>query len=350
MLVWRGQLEARGVRLLATAVLVLIVLLVGVLWIVPVKPPSVDVLYLHWSAADVLRDGGNPYTDAYSENTSPSAPEGAEFVGYTYPPLALAAYAGSDLAFGDPRWASVIAVALVMVLITRPWEMMTKHQAAALIALGLLIVVNPWLGTVFWFGWTDPISLPLLLGAALLWRKNPIWAAVLLGLALGTKQYFVMALPLLLAWNDTFRWKRFWVAGGVAALSIVPGLLFGPANFWNATIGPSIGAPIRLDSIGLAGIGWETPFWLVIALSVGVAVWMGRKGGSGSRFMLGLGATLGIAFLVGSQAFLNYWFLIGALALFSAVVSVSTAVPPRAEAKAEPVVDLGGDRLPASAD
>jgi hypothetical protein len=353
MLVWRGKVEARGMRLLVTAVLVLIVVLIGVLWIVPVKPPAVDVLDLHRSAAEVLLDGRNPYTDAYSVNTSPFAPEGAEFVGYTYPPLALVAYAGSDVVFGDPRWASVIAIALVIVLITRPWQMMTKHQAVALIALGLAFVVNPWLGTVVWFGWTDPISLPLLLGAALLWRKNPVWAAVLLGVALGTKQYFVMALPLLLAWNDSFRWKRLSIAGGVAALSILPGLLFGPANFWNATIGPSIGAQIRPDSSGLAGIGWETPFWLVIALSIGVAVWMGRNGGPGSRFMLGLGATLAIAFLVGSQAFLNYWFFVGALALFAVAVSVSTAATNPEESEAVPTAELAGsmpDPTPGSAD
>lgn len=321
-LAWRGDLESRRVRLMATGILASIVVLIGVLWIPSVAPPWTDTIFLHESAAEVMLDGRNPYTDAYSVSTNPFAAEGAEYVGYAYPPLTMIAYAGSDILFGDSRWAGVIAMVAVVALITRPWEVMTRRQGAALVALGLAIVVQPWLGTVIHFGWTDPVTLPLLLAGALLWRKNPVLAAVLLGLAFGTKQYLVLALPVMLAFADDFRWKRTLIAGGVAALTLLPAVLIDPVAFWDATIANSLAAPVRFDSSGLAGIGLNLPFWLVAALAVGVAVWMGRSGGGSSRFVLALAATLSAAFLTGFQAFLNYWLFVAALALFAVVTTI----------------------------
>ncbi len=340
-LAWRGKLEERGVRLVATGLLASIVVLIGVLWIPSVVPPWTDMIYLHESAAEVILDGRNPYTDAYSVSTNPFAPEGAEYVGYAYPPLTMIAYAGSHILFGDSRWAGVIAMVAVVVLIMRPWETMTRRQGAALIALGLAIVLQPWLGTIIHFGWTDPVSLPLLLAAGLLWRRHPMLSAVLFGLAFGTKQYFVLALPLLLAWNDTYRWKRTLIAGGVAALTLLPAVLINPVAFWDATIAGTLNAPIRLDSSGLAGLGLQLPFWLVVALAIGVAVWMGRTGGSSSRFLLAIAATLSIAFVTGFQAFMNYWYLVGAVAIFSVVAVVSTELAS-SDAHSEEPLEFSG--------
>lgn len=324
VLAWRGKVEDRGLRLLVTGILVSIVVVIGVLWIPAVKPPATDMLYLHESAAEVMLDGRNPYSDAYAVSTNPFAPAGAEYIGYAYPPLTMIAYAGSHILFGDSRWASVIAMVVVIVLITRPWEAMTRRQAGALIALGLAVVVQPWLGTVIYFGWTDPITLPLLLAGALLWRRHPVLAAVLFGLAFGTKQYLVLALPVMLAYNDDYRWKRTLIAGGVAALTLVPFALLDPVAFYNATIAVSVAAPIRLDSSGLAGLGLDLPLWLVAGLSLGIAAWMGHRGGGAARFLLALSATLAVVFLIGFQAFMNYWFFVAAVGLFAVVVSVKS--------------------------
>jgi uncharacterized membrane protein YcjF (UPF0283 family) len=82
--------------------------------------------------------------------------------------LALAAYAGSDIVFGDARWASVLAVVAFVVLIVRPWVAMARMEAAAMVALALALVVQPDLATVFRRGWTDAVALPFLLGAGLM--------------------------------------------------------------------------------------------------------------------------------------------------------------------------------------
>lgn len=324
-LAWRGSVERAGIRLAGLVLLIGIVGTVGVMWINMLEAPEIDTLNLHSSAAQALLEGQNPYTEARAFNTSPTAPAGAEFVGYAYPPLTLVAYAGSDILFGDSRWASVIAIMITAILLIRPWVEMNRPQAGAALALGLAMVVQPGLGHVFRQAWTDPIALPLLAGVGLAWRRNPALAAVLLGLAFGTKQYFILALPLLLAWTDDYRWKRFWIATAVAALSVLPPILINPVAFWDATIGPAIDAPLRLDSSGLAGLGLDTPFAVVVLLSVAVAVWMGRATRSPSRFLVALAATLATAFLVGFQAFVNYWFFIGTLALVAVAISLASA-------------------------
>ena len=350
-LIWRFNPERRGVRWAAVGTLSATLVLIGVMWIPTVNPPFTDMFYLHESAAEVLLEGRNPYTDAYSVSTNPFAPDGAEYVGYAYPPLTMIAFAGSHILFGDSRWASVIAMMLVVVLIIRPWETMARRQASALIALGLVFVFQPWVTLVIFNAWTDMITLPLLLAGALLWRRHPVLAAVMFGLAFGTKQYLVLALPVMLAWSDNFRWKRALIAAGVAALTQLPFALLDPRAFWDATIATGFSVPIRLDSSSLAGLGLDLPLWVVIGASVAVAVWMGRAGGAASRFLLALSATLSVAFLLGFQAFLNYWFFVGSVALFAVVVSVSSGAPigevaaPNSASRLGPV---GATRRPAT--
>jgi uncharacterized membrane protein len=86
-----------------------------------------------------------------------------------------------------------------------------------------------------------------------------VLSAVLLGLALRSKQYFILALPVLLAWNDSFRWGRLWIASGVAVLTVLPGVVLGPLAFWQAVIAGISQAEARPDSSGLTGLGIDTP-------------------------------------------------------------------------------------------
>ena len=316
----RGRLEEWALRTLAAGLLVLVVAAVGTTHLVAQPLPDTDVFYLHVSAAGSLSSGRNPYIEATAANTAPTAEEGETVVGYPYPPLDLVAYAGGHVLFGDPRWTSVIAVAITVLLIIRPWARLTRAQAGAAVALSLAIVTQPVLGPIFRNAWTEPIALPLLMGVGLLWRKHPMGAAVLLGLVLGLKQYWILALPLLLIWNDDYRWKRFWLAGGVAALSLLPAFLAAPGAAWNSMVVNLMDVPPRLDSIGFAGIGWNLPMWLIVMAAVVAAWWMGRQGGPAPRFLLGLLGTLSVAFLLGSQAFVNYWFLIAN----AAIVAVAT--------------------------
>lgn len=335
-----GNIGPGPMRWVGPGLLVAIVLAVGAIWILVVPMPEIDVLDLHVSAAEVLAAGGNPYAEARVPDTNSGAPPGVEIVGYPYPPLTMIPYVGAQLLLGDPRWASVIAIALTVMLIVRPREAIPRSPMAALLAVGLAVAVQPVFGHIVRHGWTEPLALPLLAGVGLLWRKNSTLAAVLLGLTFGLKQYWIVALPLLFFWSDDYRWKRFWIAGGVAALSLLPAFLVGPTAAWNAMVVNLMDVAPRPDSIGFAGLGWEVPFWLALALSAAVAVWMGSRGGGAPRFLIALAATLATAFLFGTQAFGNYWFLVGTLGMVAVAIDISSTRDELAAAAGRPTTAL----------
>ena len=322
-LAWRGPVDLRWARLVIAGCLAVMIVAVGALSIDGLPDPVIDVLDVHRSATDVLVDGRNPYRDVVFHDTSRPAPT-EELVGYPYPPTTLVAFVAADLLFGDPRWAGVVAMVVVVTLVLQPWKRMTRIEGGALVVIGTLLAIQPLLRAIFRAGWTDAIALPFVLGAGLLWRKHPLIAAGLLGVAFGSKQYLVLALPVMLLFRDDDRWKRFGVATGVAALTLLPAFVADWSAAWDAMIAPFLDAPIRLDSLGLAGLGLDVPSWVVAVVTVSVAAFMGRSGGGAPRFMLALAGTLAIAFVVGSQAFLNYWFFVGALALLAAGVSATT--------------------------
>lgn len=336
----RSRLDTALMRWIGAGLLVAMVGLVGVIWVGSSERPDIDVLNLHVSAAEALASGENPYTEARAPDTGPGALPGDEVVGYPYPPLTMLPYVLSQWLLGDPRWAGVIAVAAALVLVARPWDRLRDRRSGALLAIGVAIALQPALGHVLRHGWTEPLALPLLAGVGLLWRKHPAAAAVLLGLTLGLKQYWIVALPLLVAWSGDFRWKRLGIAGGVAALSLLPAFVAGPGPAWQSLVLDLLSLPSRPDSLGLAGIGWETPFVVVLALVVGAATWMGWRGGSAARFQLALAATLATAFLLGTQAFVNYWLLVATIAMLAfggALADASSEHVPLADLRAEPV-------------
>lgn len=322
-LVIRSDWQQAVTRWLGAITLLVVVGMIGVIWISVLDRPEIDVIDLHVSAADTLLDGGNPYAEATAVDTSPIAESGSEIVGYPYPPLTLVLYAAATWLFGDPRWAGVIAIAAALLLITRPWINFGSRATAAVVALGLAIVLQPSLGHILRQGWTEPLALPFLVGAGLLWRRNPAGAAVLLGLTFGLKQYWIVAIPLLLVWNDEFRLRRVLIACGVAGASLLPAFLADPGAAWGAMVEFHLNVHPRLDSIGLAGLGWNAPLWLMLALASAVAMVMGSRPGFGDRFLIALCATMATSFLFGSQAFVNYWFLIGSMAVIAVAVSVT---------------------------
>jgi hypothetical protein len=321
----RANLVVPRVRWVGAGLLVAMIGLIGLIWVGGSERPDIDVLDLHVSAAEQLAAGANPYVTARAKDTSPRALPGDEVVGYPYPPLTMLPYVSSQWLLGDPRWAGVIAMAVGVLLVARPWEELSGRGSGALLAMGVAITLQPALGYVLRQGWTEPLAVPLLAGVGLLWRKHPAAAAVLLGLTLGLKQYWIVALPLLIVWSDAYRWKRFAIAASVAALSLLVAVAPNPAAAWESLVLDLLAVPARVDSLGFAGLGWDTPFPAMLVLVVAVAVWMGWRGGTATRFQLGVAATLATAFLLGSQAFINYWLLVATIAMVAVAVNVADA-------------------------
>jgi hypothetical protein len=316
----------RATRFGITLLLVGSVLFIANVAINHLPTPYLDTLLIHESAAEEISKGENPYITARAPYTPPKSMaaefEGVTFEGYVYPPMTLLWFAGSDLAFGDPRWASAIAVSLFVALLVSPWSKMTTWEGAARIAIALMFVSLPYLGVIIWGAWTDLIALPLLLGAALLWRRYPIASAVLLGLALSTKPYFLAVLPLLLLWPSSRRWKRLFTVGAVVIATYVPFLLLDvPSVIRSLGVGTYAATPFRPDSVGLAGLSVQVPRALSGAMLLATGVILGRRGGSADRFFLAMAAVMAVAFLTSLHAFPNYWILVVGLLVIALAAS-----------------------------
>jgi hypothetical protein len=169
---------------------------------------------------------------------------------------------------------------------------------------------------VVWYaGWTEPLSLGLLLVAALLWTRRPLASAVLLGLALASKQYFIFLIPLLFLHQEEGQMRRGLIACGTAALTLIPALVVDAGLFIQATIGNLAGIGFRPDTQSITGLladfGIEArlPVGVWIGVSSLFAVLIGRRSRTPGDFYLYSALVLGFSFVIG-QAFPNYWFLV----------------------------------------
>lgn len=310
----------RGARSVVAVVLVGLII-VAAAGAISTRDPNVDVLDIHRSAANWAGAGYNPYIYAFAWNSNPDAPGGTAFRGYVYPPSTLAAYVGADWVLGDPRWASALAATAFILLAAAPWQRLSPQVGAMRLALALLFASIPPLGYMIWGAWTDMLALPFLLVGALQWKRRPVLASVMLGVAFSTKPYFVVALPLLLLWSDDFKWKRVGIIGSVVAATYIPFIIADLESILG-TIGRGLPKVYRTDSAGLSALGLRIPNWMSYVLTLLVGIGMGVRGGRPYRFMMALAATLAVVFLTGAQVFLNYWLLVVGLVVIALVALV----------------------------
>ena len=295
------------------------------------SPVGTDVYHAHQLAGDALVSGQNPYTDAVTfVSGDPFAPPDTVIEGYPYPPVALSAY-GIAGAFTDPRLISAVCLlAFLGWLAFGIWRTASDADSRVKFSVLMLMATAP-LGSQVWFGaWTEPLTLLLFLVAALSWNRSRLWSGVLLGLALASKQYLILLLPMVVLNRDQ-GWRRRSIAAVVTAtVTLLAGLAPNPSAFIRATIGNLTGIGFRPDTQSLPGLANEygfsfmLPNWLWILLSLALVTVLGRSSTSRSGFMFRGGLGLGIAFLLG-LAFRNYWFLVAGLLAIGTVLEPGDA-------------------------
>jgi hypothetical protein len=282
------------------------------------SPIGSDVYRAHHAAGEAIAQGSNPYSDAVRFADGNPYGEAKEFEGYPYPPVVLMTY-GLTGSFTDPRIISVISS--LAFLGGLGWLAVRRGSLVASgVTLSSLLVValTPLNGLVWFMAWTEPLTLLLFAGAALTWRRSSVWSGVFLGLALASKQYLVLLLPLVLLHRDDGWRKRPVIALGSAAVSLLAGLVLGPTVFIGAIFGNLTTIGFRPDSQSLPGLandlglGFALPNWLWIMLSLVFVTLMARSSTTRVGFLLRAAVGLGVAFSLG-LAFPNYWFLVAGL-------------------------------------
>ena len=300
------------------AALIVVGLITGALLIRASGDSAIDVVLLHQTVASALARGENIYGPAVTvPSGAPGLPPGSTIVGYPYPPVVAVAYAAGTWLFGDPRWTNLVAWAVLGICAL---ALFAGRQKGALPFL--LIASVPGRATMLQSGWTEMLSAALVALAAVTW-SNPVLSGIALGLALGSKQYFAVALPLLLLHKDS-RPRRAPVALATAAIALLPAFIAAPGDAWRAMVLSHARTPPRSDSTNLAGllanfdIQWAPPAWLAVGAAVIVISVLARRVNDSAGFWRACGGGLAVFFLLSSQAMPNYWYLVAVIVAIGA--------------------------------
>jgi len=305
----------------------------GVVVINLVNDPGVDVYTWQQHTSVALMDGRNPYELRLATNrwgTRFYAPgvvdqNGNLTCAFPYPPLSLLMVLPGFLLGGDIRYAQLAAIAISAVLMA-----MARPGSAGRIGalVGVLFLLTPRVFYLLWTGWTEPLvvlNFSLVMFCACRWRKGLPWA---LGLFFATKQYTVLALPLLpLLVQGPERWKELRAivmkAGIVVAVINLPFLLWNVHEFTRAVLLLQVVPPFRTDALSYlvwiySWTGTKPPMWipsLPVTLAIALSLWRVPRSPAGFAGALTLVTALCFAF--NKQAFCNYYYFTIATACWS---------------------------------
>jgi hypothetical protein len=310
----------RRVRLGAAAGLLAATVLLGLLTYRGSPDPVIDVVTVHDEAFAALARGESPYSmsfpDLYQGREAFYPPgmveDGRVQYGFPYPPLSLLmAWPGHRL--GDFRYAELAALVLGAAALVAAG----RASAIAVLAMGVLLF-TPRGFFALEQSWTEPFAI-LWLGLAV-WAasaRQPLLAAVALGLAMATKQYLVLAAPMLwhLADTPTRRRDVIVVAAATAVTATLPALA-DPEGFFHSAVMVQVREVLRMDALSLAvplarTTGTPLPGVAYAALVAAAALLAGwRVPSTPAGATAALAVTVLTAFAFGKKAFCNYYVLV----------------------------------------
>ncbi len=145
------------------------------------------------------------------------------------------------LGFRDPRWLTLMALALAVALLWRSVAIESRPLALGIVALAVPVAFGTFFGSPFTFA-------ALLLCAAWSLRLRPAPAGALLGMVAATTGPAWLALPFFLlpfAAAERVTWtRRALNALAIAFVALcLPAVLLGPRAFWSALARPDVMAP-----------------------------------------------------------------------------------------------------------
>ena len=324
-----GLLRARWWRL---GLLVGLHAALGV-WVIGVAPdPYIDVWVMQAEGSQALLQGTNPYLPIYENLHGVDSPyygpglveDGELTIGFPYPPLSLLLVVPGELLAGDPRFVHLAALglgALAMAYAGRGSRVAT--------ASALLFLFAPWTFFLVAGAWTEPLVILAVSGIALAATRRPLLLGVAVGVAIATKQYLLLALPLailFLARTRADRWRIGWQSTALAAITVIPFLAWDPGAFVWSTLGSLAGQIFRPDSLSYLAVlpvEWGSrlsTFGFLLLLPVGALV-VRRTPRTAFGFAASLGLMLLVFFAFSRQGSANYHFAV--IGILCSAVAVS---------------------------
>lgn len=288
----------------------------GVVTIVVVSDPRIDVWYLLQQSSDGLLHGSDMYRQHWAHS------HGLQAV-YPYLPLTTVLLAPFRWLLGDVRFGLLAAGLLASYAVRRG-----NPRAPA--ALALLLLVQPHWPFLVDQSWTEPLVLALLAGAVLaLQRQRPGWAVLALAGALACKQHVVLLLPLFALWPG-FGLRRTLASGGLAGAAVLPWFLAGPRDMWHDAVHANLSLGVLPRALCLPSLlgrhGITVGFWfLLVALALAYAAVLWRAPRTPGGLALGSAVMLLTLDLANKQSFFNHY----TLAIGLVVVALGMAGPAR---------------------
>ncbi|MDX6412054.1 MAG: hypothetical protein QOE91_1570 [Gaiellaceae bacterium] len=268
-----GRLPRRRTATALAAAVVLALVVPAVVLQVALREATAPWFYVNDStyeielAGQLVLHGHNPYGHDYShsglerfyslDGTPPAAnaapPVALHHFAY-FPGTALAAAAWSILPSPFDDFRFLVALATLALL---PAALAFRGPFGARLALGAALAANPLAVRAAWFGTADALCVLLIvLAFAFLTRSRYAAGAAVLGGAVLTKQFAVVALPfyaaMLLVRHAPLR-RPAAACFGVIAVGVLPFLAADPGAFWRDTISYG-GSTYRIIGYGLAAL------------------------------------------------------------------------------------------------
>lgn len=233
--------------------------------------------------------------------------------GYAYLPVSLLGGV-PGFVLGNVAY-SYVAALLALTLLLRRLAVDPAGRALSLVPLAM-----PFTPQLLINQWVEPIAM-LCLGLCVWgWSKGRVGtAAGGLGLLLASKQYFVVAVPLLWLFRRGLGVRAAAGALALAALLIGSFALLDLHAFWHSAVWLQFHLPLREDSVSIPA-GWSRTFGSPPPSLLGpVAILAGllvsalislRGAATSTSFSLGIGLSLLATVVLSEHAFSNYYALI----------------------------------------
>lgn len=281
---------------------------------------GIDVYLFQRDAAAALLHGTDPYTITIPDIYGPVViyyskgvvANGRVQIGSPYPPFSLVSVVPAYL-LGDIRYTYVAAVVLTALLLV------AMQFDAVAVGLACLLLLNPITFVVEAHSWTEPFVLLTATWTLFAAFRRSRWLPVALGCFLASKQYSVLALPLVafLTVDNSWRATRRLLLQsiGVTAVLTVPLAAWNFRAFWADVVRFQLAQPFRPNALSLA-ILFPVPLAAVLLVTLIAAAWSFRKARPHpAMFAGGFGFVLLVFFCCNKQAFNNYYFLVVGLLL-----------------------------------
>lgn len=298
--------------------------------------PEIDVWQIFQQASAGLLHGVNPYAISYTH-----IPAGQTASCFNYLPVTFLSVWPGWAIVHDVRYAEVAVLllgwaVLARTLVSRGTDAVRRYDALILLALAMSLTGTLRVGQQ---AWNESLLLGfLLLGCCAVISGRTIWAMLLVGLALATKQHIVLLLPVLAMWPG-FGWRRAAGSAGVAAVISAPWVFANPHRFKGCTVDFFTHGIARFDSISLWHFLPAAIAPVVPVLALLGAYWLvyRRIDRSPGGLLAGCAVALFAFDLFNKQSFENQWWFVCELLVCGMALSVAGV--------GEPVTDVERDTV-----